>query len=153
VLERLPGKSRPHSRFFTRPLLTPLQYGALAALLLAAVTIGTYTWKRAHAPQLAERVASIKISPKPSIPPSADARLDLPAKPVAAQTAAQNPYRQARRGRQATAIAALAPAGAAVDAQTQSHQATLPDDVAIKLETSDPNVIIIWLASPKGAGR
>jgi hypothetical protein len=154
VLERLPGESRPHFRFFTRPLLTPLRYGALAALLLAAVTIGTYTWKRAHAPQLAERAASIKISPRESVPPSPGSRMDLPAKPVAAQTAAQNPYRQARRGRQATAITtALPPAEAAVDPQTQSHQATMLDDVVMKLETSDPNVIIIWLASPKGAGR
>jgi anti-sigma factor RsiW len=28
-----------------------------------------------------------------------------------------------------------------------------PDDIAIKLETADPNVVIIWLASSKGGGR
>jgi hypothetical protein len=154
VLELLPRESRSHFRFFTRPLLTPLQYGALAALLLAAVAIGTFGWKKAHAPQLAGRVAPIKISPQASIPPSTDGRVDLTAKPVAAQTAAQNPDRQARRGRQPTASVTAPPAAeAAVDPQIQTHQATLPDDVAMKLETSDPNVIIIWLASPKGAGR
>ena len=82
VLRRLPGERRPHFRFFTRPLLTPLQYGALAALLLAAVTIGTYAWKKAHAPQLVERVAPIKIAPKASIPPSVDARVDPTAESV-----------------------------------------------------------------------
>ncbi len=154
VLEKLPGESRPHFRFFTRPHLTLLQYGALAALLLAAVAIGTHAWNKAYAPQLAERAAPIKIAPKASMPPSTNARMEPIAKPVAAQTAVQNPDRLARRGRQATAITtALPPAGAAVDPQTQSHQETMPDDVAMKLETSDPNVIIIWLASPKGAGR
>jgi hypothetical protein len=154
VLERLPTERRPHFRFFTRPHLTPLQYGALAALLLAAAAIGTYAWKKAHAPQIAERVAPIKISPKTAIPPSTDARMEPFAKPVALPRAAQNPNRQARRGRQTAAITTAPPAAeAAVGLRTQPHQATVPDDVAMKLETSDPNVIIIWLASPKGAGR
>ena len=86
VLAKLPGESRPHSGFFTRPSLTPLQYGALAALLLAAVAIGTYTWKKAYAPQLADRVAPIKIAPKASMPPSTNARMEPIAKPVAAQS-------------------------------------------------------------------
>ena len=127
VLAKLPGESRPHFRFFTRPRLTPLQIGALAALLLAAVAIGTYTWKKAYAPQLADRVAPTKIAPKASIPPSTDARADLTAKPVGAQRAAQNPGRQAPRQRRATAITAAPPdAVADLDPQTQSHQATMP---------------------------
>jgi hypothetical protein len=154
VLANLQEDGRPPFRFITWLHLTPLQCGALAALLLAAAAVGIYTWTQAPAPQIAGRATPVRIAPKTSVPPTADAHASLAAKPVAVQRAAQNPERLARRRRQAAAIARALPAvAAAADPQTRLHQATMLDDVAIKLETSDPNVIIIWLASPKGAGR
>ena len=38
-------------------------------------------------------------------------------------------------------------------AATVVSQAPVQDEIAMKLETEDPNVIIIWLASPKGERR
>ena len=153
VLERLPVR-RPHLRFFTWPHLTPLQGGVLATLLLAAATAGTYAWKMAHHQQSAEPHAQVKIFPKAAIRPSTGARADLDARSAPAQRMAQNPDRQLRRRQQRVAINAPLPSARAhFDPQTQANQPAVPDDVAMKLETSDPNVIIIWLASPKGAGR
>ena len=153
VLERLPAR-KPHLRFFTWPRLTLVQGGVLATLLLAAATVGTYAWKTAHQQESAERPVQVRIPAKAATRPSTGRSADLAAKPAPAQKIARNPDRQPSRRLQQAAINVLLPSAlAAFDSQTQAHQPTEPDDVAMKLETSDPNVIIIWLASPKGAGR
>jgi len=153
VLARLPAR-KPRLGSFPWFHIAPLQAGVLATLLLAAATIGTYAWKRAHELQPAGTAVQVNPIPEAAARPSVGAPAEFAAKPIPARKIARNPDRQtSRREPPAVIHAAPAPVLAAVDPQTQAHQPAVPDDVAMKLETSDPSVIIIWLASPKGAGR
>lgn len=154
VMECLPAKTGHPIRNFRWPQLSPVQYGILAAVLLAALMIGIQMSSERPEPQLSNNVAREEVSPRASIPPSPGMSMDSDPIAVTAEASAQNTVAQARERSQVKTVATVLPAAAAfVEPQTPPSQATLPDDVAIKLETSDPNVIIIWLASPKGAGR
>jgi hypothetical protein len=154
VMECLPGKARHPSGIFPWPQLSPLQYGILAAVLLVALTIGIQMSNQTSEPQSSEKVAQKEVPPIKSIPPSPGAGMVPNSAPVAAEASAPPSVAQTRGLNQVRPIATVQPAaGDGVEPKTPPSQATLPDDVVMKLETSDPNVIIIWLASTKGAGR
>lgn len=148
VMQQLPAERFPHFR------MGLLQWGALAAAVLAMAVIGTWYWNRGPAPQRSElsgpagrtRVELTQPQPvRPAVP------LD---KTVVNQPRVAKPARILRPPRQqSTAGSSLPATNVAVEFSAAAQKPLVRDDVVIKLETPDPNVVIIWLASPKGAGR
>jgi len=152
VLECLSKERSARFPFFKWYRTMPLQRAALAAMLLAVVAIGIYIREKSNTPQPIDTGAKTENSPGKPIPPPMDTPVDIPAKAIPAQTADNRG--EAPRHRRATLLSSAPPSRAAVvNPQTEPRPEELQDDVAIKLETSDPNVIIIWLKSPKGGDR
>jgi anti-sigma factor RsiW len=146
----------------------PLRWGLLAASVLAAAAMGLWQWsrvpesRRAARPEAAARAQTAAVQP----PPGDAAAAAAPAsKPAPAGGRAPNPRREplAARALPATHVprAEAAPPVAPVAPQDvqESHAVTqhagreTRDVTLIKLQTSDPNVVIIWLAEPKGAEK
>ena len=143
VLTRLREEGAPHFRFHR------FQWVALAAAILITVTVGTWWWTNVPAPQQAQlaRPVSPHVEPPPAVSITQAAPIAKAAPGQAITT-----VRHVRATRQKPA---RTPAVPPIDIAGNVPAPPQPplDDVVIKLETSDPNVIIIWLASPKGAGR
>jgi len=135
----------------------PLRWVALAAAVLIAATIGIWWMKNSKpvpvaavpAPKDQVRVAAAKL-------PGAPVRQEAGRSPTALKSS-KAPDAQVERAQvrprktesetspHATGIVPILPAPA--------ERAPVLDDVVIKMETADPNVIIIWLSSPRGEGR
>ena len=144
VLEQVTG-TKAHVPF--------LRWIALAVTLLVLGVALRALWNRTHSPiSIAQR--PVKESPGPVAGQEA-ARRPAPAQtPVTSRSVTRQPARRlhelAQRRRFDTPERALE-ASAAV--QTVASKAPVLDDIAVKLETEDPNVIIIWLSSHKGERR
>ncbi len=148
VIRRLPAERIPPFRFFR------LQWGALAATVLTAAVIGMWYW-------ISMPEVQRSGLPGPVIRPQA-----LPAQPLPARGATRlaethvsrpaiaNASRPPRTLQQKSLADASQPAPDVVSEFSAAVSNPPAQDVVVmKLETSDPNVVIIWLASPKGAER
>ncbi len=148
VMQRLQTERSFRFRF------AQLRWGALAATILIAAVIGIGYWSRIPAPQrvgLPEPVTRPQLEPsqakprRPSVSlgemaatlPTVPRPTKIPRAPQPSVTTGSSPP--------AMNVPALAVAS--------SQMPQVQDEVIMKLETSDPNVVIIWLASPKGAER
>jgi len=141
VLSRLPAERQAGFRF------TPLSWGTLAAAILVSAAIGIRYWSRVPAeqyPGLPEPARRTQAEPARTAPARQDAS--------PARTAAAKSSKVPRIPRQLASATLSLPAVAAAGRPAAPAQ-SMQDEVIIKLETSDPNVVIIWLASPKGAER
>ncbi len=139
--------SRPSSFAFYR-------WAALAAAVLVASAVGIWWNQRTPTPQQSQL----------SVPaaPAADDRATAKLQPDAGSSEAPV-TRRVEEDRLSQASRAPKPKPASDRFTHEIQAASVPslpvpsppvqDDVVMKLETSDPNITIIWLASPKGAGR
>ncbi len=148
VLQRIDRERVSHHQFGM------LQWGALAAALLIAVGAGTWWWKSAPSPGVVETSRPAAPAQEERVPVPLENRMVPTTQPPANQASAMKPAKRPRVEMPKPAIQPFAPAiNIAEQGSSPAHQPVALDDVVMKLETSDPNVIIIWLASPKGAGR
>jgi hypothetical protein len=126
-----------------------LRWGALAAAILALAVVGTWWLRNAPVPRSTEPISAGAPPQAAPVMPEVKNPVRSQNKATPHQAAVTKPSKRPRiRPRELAADTQTAP-GPAIDAQ---HPAPL-DDVVIKWETADPNIIIIWLASPKGEGR
>jgi hypothetical protein len=149
VLDRLPGRA---GRSFWR--WPSLQWAASAAAILLALGLG-FIWMRSASPT---RVAEIPGPQKAatigqSVAPGAEALRPAPAIGVTRAASSAPPKRASIPARKIHPEVSTDVANAERDLRPASTEAPALDDVAIKLETADPNVIIIWLVSPRGEER
>jgi hypothetical protein len=150
VLARIQGKqvSRREPSAWRR--FGWLQWAARAAAVLFAAAIGTWLWRSAPAPPAPGPAASASMAQVGQT----QAPGKTPAKPAAKQSLALNVERRTQASSRSVTSGRSLP-GARVGDSLEAPEAALPapDDVIIRMETSDPNVIIVWLASQKGAAR
>jgi len=145
VLARIQGKQAVRLEPFAWRRFGALQWGALAAVILIAAVIGTWRWRSAPEPQVSApgpRAGTAEAAKKPAV--------QQVAKETMASKVGKRPQAPSRS---ATIDPSLQGARARNSLVVPEPQPPALDDVVIKLETSDPNVIIIWLASQKGAAR
>jgi anti-sigma factor RsiW len=139
----LKNKSARHLHGLFRPAYVTV--AAAASLALLVWWLGTP--RTAHAPGGKARLEAGAVRPAG---PAASAKHEA----IAATSSAGIPNRKSPRteGRAThnPSKAAVASLPAASKPELLAPAQLQPDDIAIKLETADPNVVIIWLASSKG---
>lgn len=154
VLARIQGKQVSRLESFAWRRFGALQWGALAAAILIAVAVGTWRWRSAPAPQVSELVAPARTAEVGGTPASGETHakpaVEQVTKDIMASKVEKRPQAPSRR---VTIDPSLGAARVKDSLVTPEPQPPAVDDVVMKLETSDPNVIIIWLASQKGVGR
>lgn len=147
VLTRLRDQNAPRFKVGTF-----MRWGAAAAVILTAATIGVM-WRR-EIPAANSTRGSMPATETPSgripFPDKVEAPCDIrssAAVEVHLGTAQKAPKHSTAPNREARSAEpfTLPPADSA---QVEARPAL--DRVAIKLETPDPNVVIIWLASSEG---
>lgn len=150
VLHRLREQEVPRVRMHM-----PFWRSALAVVILAAVTTSVWWWRNTSTPQVLqvpvpERPAQVIQMPVQIKPRSAG-----PMKPAVNQAGTLPHMRRsnARRMQPSNELARETVPLAEGAKPPGPPASVILDDVFMKLETPDPNVIIIWLASPKGVGR
>ncbi|HYK87285.1 MAG TPA: hypothetical protein VE398_00845 [Acidobacteriota bacterium] len=129
VLAKLDGPARRVPSFFG----APLRWAALAAAVVIIAALGVWwTWQ--------------SYTMRGSVMPAPNQLVVRPTsvKPFLSVT---GPIPQ-EAPNQSKASAHTKPPGRRIE-RAHERPAVL-DDVAIKMETADPNVIVIWLVSPKG---
>lgn len=129
------------------------RWGVLTAFILISAALGAIWWQNVPAPPPTIRASSgvpAQITQPAAQPLSST---DGGIHPTEKRAEAAEPAQAVRIQRQRPPAAASPSVAVADGSSIPAPPATEQDDVVMKLETSDPNVIIIWLASPKGAGR
>ncbi len=125
---------------------------AAVALLVFGVAVHTL-WKRTHTPT---NIVQRPVNESPgSVAGQAAVGHPVPAEaPVPSRSFSRQPAKRlhevARQRRSVTPVSVLE---ASAPAQNVAGKVPVLDDIAVKLETEDPNVIIIWLSSRKGERR
>ena len=150
VMTRLRNQTAPRFRIGMM-----MRWGAVAALILTAATIGLM-WRReipaAHNPS-ASRPAAEAPPGRAPVPERIEAPRDIKSSAAAAVHLGTAPRAQKHSiapNQVARSAQPLTPPPIA-NAQVEARPA--PDRIAVKLETPDPNIIIIWLASSEGKGK
>ncbi len=147
VMQQLPMERRFRLGF------APLRWALLSAAVLIAAVIGIGYWSRTPGPQRAgsPQAGERQVEPKPAKPAlRAGATAETgPARPSAARVAVMPRVPQ----RKSSPVPSLPAVNIAAETAAIARRPQVQDEVIIKLETSDPNVVIIWLASPKGGER
>ncbi|MGA2264157.1 MAG: hypothetical protein ABSH28_22325 [Acidobacteriota bacterium] len=133
---------------------TPLRWGALAAVIVMVVAMGTWWQMRMPAVHVSSTHGSDSGLASGHIPKSSQANVAQNGKPSAQAmkhpgiaTNAVTPLSITVHVPQSANQPAFAQIGPNLTAPEESKPVL--DRIAIKLETPDPNVIIIWLASPE----
>jgi anti-sigma factor RsiW len=149
VLDRLPGRA---TRSFWR--WPSLLWAASATAILLALGLG-FIWMRSGSPSRVAEIPGPQKAPTIGRIASSKAEAPKPAPAIRAVRATSNagPKRASNPARKINRAASSLVAGAEKNLQPPANQAPVLDDIAIKLETEDPNVIIIWLVSPRGEWR
>jgi hypothetical protein len=126
------------------------RWSAFATLVLISAALGVLWWR--HVPIQQTSSNSKSEAPAQIKPPAIQSgpRVDRAAEVTSNQTGTtQDVF--------IPESAAIAPSQEVIDITGAPSIPTSPvseqDDVVMKFETSDPNVIILWLESPKGAER
>jgi anti-sigma factor RsiW len=154
VLARVQGKQVSRLESFTLRRFGALQWGALAATVLIAVAVGTWRWRSTPAAQVSEPAAPAGTAQVGRTPVPGEIHPRPVVEPVTRQSSAQNVNRRPQAPSRSVPIDRSLQGARVRDSLVMPEpQPPAPDDVLVKLETSDPNVIIIWLASQKGAAR
>jgi hypothetical protein len=154
VLARIQGEQVSRFRSFAWRRLGALQWGALAAAILIAAAVGTWRWRSAPAPQVSELAAPGGTAEAGKTPASGKTQAKPAVEQVAKEIMASKVEKRPQAPSQSVSIDPSLQAAHVTDSPVAPEpQPPALDDVVLKLETSDPNVIIIWLASQKGAGR
>jgi hypothetical protein len=146
VLDRLQVRAVP---FFWR--WSSLQWMASAAAILLALGLG-YIRMRSDAPTRVADTPSLQktATVRQSASPVAEAPRPAPATGVIREASSAPARRASIPVRKAHPAISTSIANAARDRRPPATEAPAMDDIAIKLETDDPNVVIIWLVSPRG---
>jgi len=127
-------------------LLRPA-YVAAAAVPIALLVWWLSTPWTTHAPDAPVPVAS--ESGKPADPTVTASHAAVPAT-ISAGAPSRKPLREESRPAHMRPITEVASDSTAAKPYLFTPGKLPQDDIAIKLETADPNVVIIWLASSKG---
>jgi anti-sigma factor RsiW len=154
VLARIQGKQVSRLESFTLRRFGALQWGALAAGALVAISLAMWRWRSTPAAQVSEPAGPAGTAQVGRTPVAGEIHPRPVVAPVTQQSSAQKVNGRPQAPSRGVPIdRSLQGARVRDSLVTPEPQPPVPDDVLVKLETSDPNVIIIWLASQKGAAR
>jgi anti-sigma factor RsiW len=154
VLARIQGKQVARWEPFAWRRFGLLRWDALAATVLIAVAVGTWLWRSTPARRIPGPAASASIAQVGQTQVPGETHAKPAVEPVTNQSSALKvETRPEAPGRSLTIDRSLQRARVRESLVAPEPAPRAPDDVVIRLETSDPNVIIIWLASQKGAAR
>lgn len=154
VLARIQGKQVSRLESFALRPFGALQWATLAAAVLIAVAVATWQWRSTPVPQVSEPAGPASTAQVGRTPVSGETHARPVVEPVTEQSSAQKAERRPQAPSRSVPIDRSLQGARVRDSLVPPEpQPPVLDDVFVKLETSDPNVIIIWLASQKGAAR